>query len=100
METREKDNKYFRAKDRVEQIKKFYISLFSYMFFILFLAGLNYWIDQWRYPWFLWAALGWGIGVIFHALKVFSLNPFFGRNWEERKIKEFMEEDENQRRWK
>ena len=100
METSEKENKYYRAKERVESIKKFYTGFLSYLFFISLLAGINYWTDEWRYPWFLWAAFGWGIGLIFQAIKTFSLNPFFGRDWEERKIKEYMEEDEKQKRWK
>ena len=100
METSEKDKKYFRAKDRVDCIKKFYTSLMSYVFFVAFLAGLNYWVDEWRYPWFLWAAFGWGIGLVFQAIKAFSINPFFGRDWEERKIKEYLQEDEKQNRWK
>ncbi|TQO36079.1 2TM domain-containing protein [Arenibacter algicola] len=100
MENLEKENKYFRAKERVGAIKKFYMSLISYFVFIGFLAALNYWIDQWRYPWFLWAAFGWGIGLVFHAVKVFGLNPFFGKNWEERKIKEYMQEDERKNTWK
>ncbi len=49
--------------------------------------------------WFLWAAFGWGIGLAFKAVKVFGLNPFLSRDWEERKIREFMEEDEQQNRW-
>ena len=100
MENPDRENKYFRAKERVEQVKKFYMGLLSYIFFILFLAAINYWTNEWSYPWFLWAAFGWGIGLMFHAIKVFGLNPFFGRNWEERKIKEFMNEDENKNRWK
>ncbi len=101
MENSEKDNKYFRARERVSEIKKFYTNLFSYVFFIAFLAVLNYWTDGWNYPWFLWAAFGWGIGIVFHALKVFGFNVFLGRNWEERKIKEFMHEDEKQeKKWK
>ncbi|GBF19989.1 MULTISPECIES: 2TM domain-containing protein [Arenibacter] len=100
MENLEKENKYFRAKERVGAIKKFYMSLISYFVFIGFLAALNYWTDQWRYPWFLWAAFGWGIGLVFHAVKVFGLNPFFGKNWEERKIKEYMQEDERKNTWK
>lgn len=100
MENFEKENKYFRAKERVGAIKKFYMSLISYFVFIGFLAALNYWIDQWRYPWFLWAAFGWGVGLVFHAVKVFGLNPFFGKNWEERKIKEYMQEEERKNKWK
>lgn len=100
MENLNDQNKYFRAKERVEEIKKFYNNLISYVVVITFLAILNYWIDGWNYPWFLWAALGWGIGLVFHGLKAFNWNPFFNKEWEDRKIKEFMNEDDNsKRRW-
>ena len=99
MENSQKQNKYLRAKKRVEQTRKFYTGLMSYVVVISLLAGLNYCTDQWRNPWFLWAAFGWGIGLIFQAGKAFNLNPFFGRNWEERKIKQFMQEDERRTRW-
>ena len=100
MEDFSKENKYIRAKERVEQLKKFYGNLTSYVIVISGLAVLNYWIDGWRYMWFLWAAFGWGIGLFFHAIRTFNLNPFFGKGWEERKIKEFMkEEDDTTRRW-
>jgi len=49
--------------------------------------------------WFLWAAFGWGLGLAFKAIKVFGMNPFFGKDWEERKIREFMKEDEQQNKW-
>ncbi len=94
METSNKDNKYFKAKARVAEIKKFYTGLMMYLIFISFLAGLNYYIDQWNYPWFLWAAFGWGIGLFFQAVKAFKWNPFYNKNWEQRKIKEFMEKDD------
>lgn len=100
MEDFSKENKYIRAKERVEELKKFYGNLTSYVIVISGLAALNYWIDGWRYMWFLWAALGWGIGLFFHAIRTFNLNPFFGKDWEERKIKEFMNEDERSpKRW-
>lgn len=93
------DNKYLRAKEKVAEIKKFYSSLISYVLVISFLGALNYYLDEWRYPWFLWAAFGWGIGLVFQAIKAFGLNPFFGKQWEDRKIREFMEEDERRNRW-
>jgi hypothetical protein len=100
MEDQNRESKYLRAKDRVESLKKFYSNLTSYIIVISVLAGINYWSNEWRYMWFLWAAFGWGIGLFFHAFKVFGLSPFFGRNWEERKIQEFMEEDDkNGNRW-
>ncbi|AYN67759.1 histidine kinase [Euzebyella marina] len=99
MEDFEKESRYMRAKERVDHIKKFYASLTSYIIVISFLAGLNYYLDQWSYAWFLWPALGWGIGLVFQWLKTYDVNPFFGRNWEERKIKEFMQEDEQIKKW-
>ncbi len=93
------DAKYLKAKERLAEVKKFYTSLISYIVFIVFLGALNYYTNEWRYMWFLWAAFGWGIGITVQAIKVFGMSPFFGRNWEERKIREFMEEEENQNRW-
>ncbi len=97
MESREieRQNKLLRAKSRVEELKKFYSGLISYALVIGMLAAINYYIDEWRYPWFLWAAFGWGIGIIFQAVKLFAKNPFLNKNWEERKIKEYMDKDGN-----
>lgn len=99
MEDTRKENKYLRAKERMEETRKFYTGLMSYSVVIPLLAGVNYYTNAWSYPWFLWAAFGWGIGLIFQAAKAFNLNPFFGKDWEERKIKEFMQEDERKTRW-
>ncbi|AFL81645.1 hypothetical protein Aeqsu_2185 [Aequorivita sublithincola DSM 14238] len=100
MDSQEKDNKYFKAKQHVAQLKKFYSSLMFYVIFIVALAGLNYYVNELRHPWFLWAAFGWGIGLFFQALKVFKWNPFLNKGWEERKLKQFMEEEErNNNNW-
>ncbi len=89
-----RESKYLRAKERVEELKKFYGNLTSYIVVIGVLAIINYFTNEWRYMWFLWAAFGWGIGLVFHALRTFNLNPFFSKGWEERKIREFMDEEE------
>lgn len=99
------ERKYQRAKEHVEELKKFYNHLLSYIFVIGFLAGVNYYSNQWEYAWFLWAAFGWGIGLAFHAAKAYEINPMFDKNWEDRKIKEYMEKEEykgqekEQQRW-
>ena len=100
MELNRNENKYIRAKERVAELKKFYGHLTSYVLVISFLAALNYWTDGWRYMWFLWAAFGWGIGIVSHAVRTFNLNPFFNKDWEERKIKEYMEKQEEQEKWR
>lgn len=99
MEDFSKENKYLRAKDRVERLKKFYGNLTSYVIVISGLAVINYLTNDWVYMWFLWAAFGWGIGIVFHAIGTFDLNPFFGRSWEERKIKELMRDEDEIKRW-
>ena len=96
MDYRKDENKYLRAKERVDELKKFYGNLTSYVLVITGLAILNYYTNGWSYMWFLWAAFGWGI---VHAIGTFDLNPFFGKDWEKRKIKELMDKDEKQRKW-
>jgi hypothetical protein len=93
MEDLNKEAKFLEAKERVAGIKKFYTSLMFYVVFICFLAALNYYTNEWSYPWFLWAALGWGIGIVTQAFKAFGWLPYMNKNWEERKIKEFMDKD-------
>ncbi|WP_310994206.1 2TM domain-containing protein [Aequorivita marina] len=95
MEIDKEDNRYLRAKKRVERIKGFYTNLMMYIIFIAALAGLNYYTNQFRNPWFLWAAFGWGIGLLFQAMNVFNWSFFVGKDWEERKIKEFMDDDDD-----
>jgi two-component system LytT family sensor kinase len=36
--------------------------------------------------------LGWGMGIIFHGFSVFG----YGKTWEERKIKELLEKEQQQ----
>ncbi len=102
MESFNKENQYLRAKERVDELKKFYGNLISYVIIISALAALNYWQNGWHYAWFLWAAFGWGIGLAFHASKAFRWNPFFDKDWEDRKIKEYMNKDKDEfsgQRW-
>jgi len=94
----QEESKYFRAQERVQNIKAFYARLVRSILIIVFLGALNYYLNEWRNMWFLWAALGIGISLAFKALKVFELNPFFDKNWEDRKIKEIMKE-EQKRKW-
>ncbi len=98
MRNLEEQKRYERAKNRVEELKKFYNNLFSYIVIIGILAAFNYYLNEWSYAWFLWAAFGWGIGIVFHAIKAFKVNPMFNKDWEERKIRKYMEEEEGRQR--
>ena len=94
MKTFDEQKRYERAKERVTELKKFYNNIISYILVIGCLAGLNYYQNEWDYKWFIWPAFGWGIGVVFHAIKAYQLNPIYNKDWEERKIKKYMQEEE------
>lgn len=73
----------------------FYANLTAYIIIIPLLVYINYRVNQWELPWFVFSMIGWGIGIIFHAMKTFNWNPFFGNEWEKRKLKQFLEEKNN-----
>ena len=86
---------YQRAKDKVEQLKGFYGNLISYCVVIPVLIIIN--LNTSNFQWFWFPMLGWGIGLTFHALETFG----YSKSWEERKINEFMkEENNNLKTWK
>ncbi len=79
-------------KKRVEEIKGFYGHLTSYIGVMLFIGFLNLKYSP-EHIWFYWPMLGWGIGLFFHGAKVFDMLSFLGKDWEERKIQQFLEEE-------
>ncbi len=86
--------RYERAKEHVKKLKGFYGHLAIYILFIPFFIWLNYRSGT-SFPWALFPIVGWGMGVAGHAIETFEWNPFFGKDWEERKIKQFMEEEDD-----
>ena len=96
----QEEERYYEAKKRVEEIKGFYGNLMSYIVVNIGLLILNL-VTSPKYLWFFWPMLGWGIGVLFHGMKVFNFMPFLGEDWEEQKIKQFMDnEKSNKETWK
>ena len=93
MENKNNDyEKYQKAHKQVQEIKGFYGHLLSYFLVMIFLIYINLRYSP-EYLWFIWSMAGWGIGLFFHGMKVFNYTPFMGKNWEEQKIKQFMEEE-------
>ena len=94
-----REEAYIRAKKRLDKIVGFYWHLAVYVVINLFLIIL---ITTQREDDVFWdfgtfaTAFFWGIGLMFHFLGVFGPNFMFGKNWEERKIKEFMDKDGEQ----
>lgn len=88
------ESNYLKAQKRVEDIKGFYGNLTSYIVVITGLAILNL-VSSPGHLWFLYPAIGWGIGVAIHGMTVFNYMPFLGRDWEEKKIRELMEKEKS-----
>ena len=86
------DEKYERAKKRIEEIKGFYTHLIVYVVVNIGLFLLNFITSRGEW-WFYWPLMGWGIGVLFHGMGVFVFSRFPGKKWEDRKIKELMDQD-------
>lgn len=76
------------ARRRVAAIEGFYVHLAAYLGVMLILTALNASAgDSW---WVQWVWLGWGIGVVAHAVGVFASKPQFLVNWERRKFRELV----------
>jgi len=86
------EKRYHRAKQRVEKMKGFYTHASIYAIFVVVFVYLNSFSGS--FPWALFPILGWGIGVFCHASDAFEYSIFFGKQWEQRKIKELMQKEE------
>lgn len=95
-------NKNTKAKKKVAALKGFYTHLLIYVvinssLLVIKIIGSYYYGDYFMGP--LWhfstfaTWLFWGVGLSFHAAKVFKKNPFFNKNWEDRQIQKYMDED-------
>ena len=84
------DERLARARRRLAALKGFYIHLFVFamvlaaLFLINLAAGGPWWV--------LWVLLGWGIGLLAHALTVFGRASQVIADWEERKLRQFLNE--------
>ena len=97
MENNTDYERYRRAKKQVDEIKGFYGHLISFVLVMALLIYINLKYTP-EYLWFFWSMFGWGIGLFCHALRVFNWFPFLNKEWEEKKIKQFIEEEKNKKK--
>ena len=89
------EQQYIKAKKRVKDIKAFYTHLSVYCVIIPTIIFINLTCEP-HFHWFWFSLIGWGLGLFCHWLIVFGIRLLgFEKNWEERKIKEFMNEKNN-----
>ncbi len=105
-----------RAKERVAEIKAFFTHIKVYIFvnvfllllkgrFLDFITGRAEDLDPNFLNWLdlniLFTPLLWGFGLAIHGVYVYRHKFTFLRNWEERQLKKFLEEEEsNQNQFK
>lgn len=94
---------YENALKRVKRVKGFYMHLMVYVVINLFIVMINIQNLKADESYFklenFFTAFFWGIGLLSHFLSVFGPNLFLGKNWEERKIQELMEQEKNINKW-
>ena len=99
------EDKYVYAKKKVENIKAFYIHLTVYVLVNLAITilkvvhnlrdGESLFDALWDFGTFaIWGF--WGIGLAIHGLATFGFPFIFGKDWEERKLKEFIKKEEDE----
>ncbi|MFD2916227.1 2TM domain-containing protein [Psychroserpens luteus] len=102
METNEflHKERYRLAAKRVKRIKGFYTHLLIYIIVNLVFVYINIQNLSEGESYFQWRNFitlsFWGIGLLSHAGSVFLPSLIFGKNWEEKKIKDLMDKDSNE----
>lgn len=98
------EKRYLRAKKRVKEIQGFYWHLFWYLainIFITFGGEIRNMFSGDSFDIYVFGSgsfsvwFFWGIGLFFHWIGVFGKNLIFSKDWEKRKIKEFMDKDKS-----
>ncbi len=88
------EKKYIKAKQRVEEIKGFYQHLFATVLIIPAIIFVNAKFNL-SYHWLYFPIIGMSLGLLIHWFGIFGIEIIgLGKNWEERKIKELMKEEE------
>jgi len=77
------------ALAHVRKVKGFYVHLTQYVVVMAILAAINL-VGYPQYLWFVWPALGWGLGVMAHGAAVFQFIPFLGADWEKRQVEKYL----------
>ena len=89
--------KYQEALKKFKKIKGFYTHAIVYVIINIMIVIINIQDLKDGESYFqaqnFFTAFFWGIGLVAHGLSVFMPNWIMGQNWEERKIKEFMEKE-------
>ena len=97
-----KDDAYVRAKYRVDQVRGFYV---HFMIYLIVNSGITVFKvyrnmshgETFNEAFFDLATyvswIVWGLGLAIHCFAVFGLPMILGKNWEQKKLEQFMQEE-------
>lgn len=74
-----------KAIRQVRDIKAFYAHLLAYVVCMPVIVVINM-VTTPEHIWFVYTAIGWGLGVLSHGVAVFELFSLFSADWEKRQI--------------
>lgn len=77
------------ARKRVRALRDFYSHAATYAAVNVLLVVINL-MQGSGYFWAIWPILGWGIGLVSHAISVYGTSGIGGKEWEERKVREYI----------
>jgi len=97
-----KQQRYLRALKRTEKLKKFYKHLIVYILvnLAITLVKINVYVNDGESleevmtrldMYFVWVI--WGVFLLLQGIRTFSRNSILGTDWEERKIRKYMNEN-------
>lgn len=78
-----------RVIEEIRQLKNFYVHLVLFVVIIGGLAALDYFVTP-DDLWIQYVIMGWGGGLIIHAIYLFGIGQSFGKEWEQREFEKRM----------
>ena len=91
------EKRYEAARERVKEIKGFYTHLLVFVAVMMMLFVIDVLDGSGGVDWVYFPLAGWGAGLLIHGFNVFVIEGFFGKEWEERKIRELLGEKPKRR---
>lgn len=73
------------AFSHVREVRHFYHGVITYVVIMSALVAFNLLMTP-RVLWVIYPALGWGLGMVAWALRVFDVIPWFGPEWERQQV--------------
>jgi sensor histidine kinase YesM len=93
MRTKHPDVAYHRARRQVRMMRGFYMNLSAYVVVITGLCLINLTFSPQKI-WFIFPAMGWGIGLLIHGATVWGRSFWLGNDWEEKKIQQLLAKEQ------